>query len=96
MATVNRESYTAAAQKLTAETRTATAAQLATVADEILSVAGLLRAQPRLRRALPHGTELHGTGHTRPCGISLTILPWRFQLERSKRPKTRYRSVPSS
>jgi len=52
MATVNRESYTAAAEKLTAETRTATAAQLATTADEILSVARLLRGEPRLRRAL--------------------------------------------
>jgi F-type H+-transporting ATPase subunit delta len=52
MATVNRESYAAAAEKLTAETRTATAAQLATAADEILSVARLLRGEPRLRRAL--------------------------------------------
>ena len=39
-------------EKLTADTTKVTAAQLATVADEILSVAGLLRAQPRLRRAL--------------------------------------------
>ncbi|RSM39269.1 F0F1 ATP synthase subunit delta [Actinoplanes sp. ATCC 53533] len=52
MATVNRESYAAAAEKLTADTRTATAAQLATTADEILSVAGLLRGELRLRRAL--------------------------------------------
>ena len=52
MATVNRESYAAAAEKLTADTQTATAAQLATTADEILSVARLLRGQPRLRRAL--------------------------------------------
>jgi F-type H+-transporting ATPase subunit delta len=52
MATVNRESYATAAEKLTADTRTATAAQLATTADEILSVAGLLRGEPRLRRAL--------------------------------------------
>jgi F-type H+-transporting ATPase subunit delta len=49
---VSREALAAASEKLTADTATATAAQLATVADEILSVAGLLRAQPRLRRAL--------------------------------------------
>jgi F-type H+-transporting ATPase subunit delta len=48
----SRESYADAIDKLTAETGTATAAQLATVADEILSVAGLLRTEPRLRRAL--------------------------------------------
>jgi F-type H+-transporting ATPase subunit delta len=52
MATVNRESYAVAVEKLTADTRTATAAQLATTADEILSVARLLRGEPRLRRAL--------------------------------------------
>lgn len=47
-----RESYADASDKLKAETATITAAQRATVADEILSVAGLLRAEPRLRRAL--------------------------------------------
>ena len=52
MATANRESYAAAAEKLTADTQAATAAQLATTADEILSVARLLRGEPRLRRAL--------------------------------------------
>jgi F-type H+-transporting ATPase subunit delta len=51
-ASVSQQAYAEAAEKLAAETGTATAAQLATVADEILSVAGLLRAQPRLRRAL--------------------------------------------
>jgi F-type H+-transporting ATPase subunit delta len=49
---VSRESYADALDELTAATANATAAQLATVADEILSVAGLLRAEPRLRRAL--------------------------------------------
>jgi len=49
---VSREALAGASAKLTAATGTATAAQLATVADEILSVAALLRAQPRLRRAL--------------------------------------------
>src|SRR4051812_48937919 len=48
----SREALAAASEKLTADTAQATPAQLATVADEILSVAGLLRAQPRLRRAL--------------------------------------------
>lgn len=49
---VNRESYAEALNRLSADTGTATAAQLTTVADEILSAAGLLRAEPRLRRAL--------------------------------------------
>jgi F-type H+-transporting ATPase subunit delta len=48
----NRESYAGAVAKLAADTGEATAEELATVADEILSVAGLLRAEPRLRRAL--------------------------------------------
>jgi F-type H+-transporting ATPase subunit delta len=48
----SRESYAAATEQLAADTSKATAAQLATVADEILSVAALLRAEPRLRRAL--------------------------------------------
>ena len=52
MATVNRESYAAAVERLTADTRTATTVELATTADEILSVARLLRGEPRLRRAL--------------------------------------------
>ena len=49
---VSREALAKASEKLTADTAKVTAAQLATVADEILSVAALLRAQPRLRRAL--------------------------------------------
>jgi F-type H+-transporting ATPase subunit delta len=49
---VSREAYGDASEQLAAGTTAATASQLATVADEILSVAGLLRAQPRLRRAL--------------------------------------------
>jgi F-type H+-transporting ATPase subunit delta len=52
MSSASRESYAEAYDKLAADTSKATAAQLATIADEILSVAGLLRAQPRLRRAL--------------------------------------------
>lgn len=50
--TFGRESFADAADKLTAVTAKATAAQLATVADEILSVARLLQGEPRLRRAL--------------------------------------------
>ena len=49
---VSQQAYNSAVEKLSAETGSATAAQLATVADEILSVAALLRDQPRLRRAL--------------------------------------------
>lgn len=48
----SREAYTEASDRLTADTATATFAQLAAVADEIWAVAGLLRKQPRLRRAL--------------------------------------------
>ena len=65
MSSVSRESYANASDKLTAATAKATAAQLATVADEILSVAGLLRAQPRLRRAL--------TGAPSPVAVYLPI-----------------------
>jgi len=49
---VGRESLAEASEKLVAETAEATAGQRATIADEILSTAGLLRAEPRLRRAL--------------------------------------------
>ncbi|GGK99211.1 F0F1 ATP synthase subunit delta [Mangrovihabitans endophyticus] len=49
---VSREAYADASDKLAAATTAVSAAQRATVADEILSVAGLLRAEPRLRRAL--------------------------------------------
>src|SRR4051812_17870955 len=48
----SQQAYHSAVDKLAAETGSATAAQLATVGDEILSVAGLLRAEPALRRAL--------------------------------------------
>ena len=47
-----RESFAAAADKLVAGTASANAGDRARVADELLSVAALLRAQPRLRRAL--------------------------------------------
>jgi F-type H+-transporting ATPase subunit delta len=50
--TASAQAFADAAEKLAADTATASAAQLATVADEVLSVAALLRAQPRLRRAL--------------------------------------------
>ena len=48
----SQHAYAEASDQLVAGIGTATDVQLATVADEILSVAGLLRAQPRLRRAL--------------------------------------------
>ncbi len=50
--TVGRESYADAVERLGTDTAKATATQLATVADEILSVSRMLRAEPRLRRAL--------------------------------------------
>jgi F-type H+-transporting ATPase subunit delta len=64
----SREAYADAIEKLASVTAEASATQLATVADEILSVAGLLRTQPRLRRALTdpsrggseRGELLHG------------------------------------
>jgi F-type H+-transporting ATPase subunit delta len=49
---VSLQAYAEAGEKLAGSTTTATAKQLETVADEILLVAALLRAQPRLRRAL--------------------------------------------
>ena len=52
MASATREAFAAAGEKLDAGTAQATAAQRATIADEILAVAGLLRGEPRLRRAL--------------------------------------------
>jgi F-type H+-transporting ATPase subunit delta len=50
--TSGRQSYADAADQLATATAKARFEQLATVADEILSVARLLRAEPRLRRAL--------------------------------------------
>ncbi|GIF10618.1 F0F1 ATP synthase subunit delta [Actinoplanes teichomyceticus] len=49
---VTNQAYADAVERLHADTATFTGTQLATVADEFLSVAGLLREQPRLRRAL--------------------------------------------
>jgi F-type H+-transporting ATPase subunit delta len=50
--TQNRESYAAAADRLEAYARRAQPAAVAVVADEVLAVGGVLRQQPRLRRAL--------------------------------------------
>lgn len=47
-----RETLAAATELLSRATGTSTAEQVAAVADEILSVASVLRGQPRLRRAL--------------------------------------------
>jgi len=58
MSSVSRESFVEATEKLDADTTTATAAELATIADEILSVAVLLRGEPRLRRALTDPTRV--------------------------------------
>jgi F-type H+-transporting ATPase subunit delta len=52
MAASGRESYAAARERLDAYAGTAEPAAVAAVADEILAVARLLTAEPRLRRAL--------------------------------------------
>jgi F-type H+-transporting ATPase subunit delta len=52
MAAVSRESYAAAAEQLESHVSDASAEALIGVADELLAVAGLLRREPRLRRAL--------------------------------------------
>jgi F-type H+-transporting ATPase subunit delta len=52
METTNREAYGAAADKLAEFSASADVQRIATVADEILAVAALLRGEPRLRRAL--------------------------------------------
>jgi F-type H+-transporting ATPase subunit delta len=52
MNNANREAYGAAADKLAEYSASADVAAITRVADEILSVAGLLRREPRLRRAL--------------------------------------------
>lgn len=52
MQAASRESYKVAAERLDAYVRGAEASAVVTTADDILSVAALLRREPRLRRAL--------------------------------------------
>lgn len=52
MQATSRESYAAAAERLSAYAQGAEPATTAQVADEILAVAGLLQREPRLRRSL--------------------------------------------
>jgi F-type H+-transporting ATPase subunit delta len=52
MSAASRESYAEASDKLVAFANKATVEQLAKASDEILSVARLLKGEPRLRRAL--------------------------------------------
>ncbi|MGC5021658.1 F0F1 ATP synthase subunit delta [Micromonospora sp. DT47] len=52
MQAASRESYKVAAERLDAYVRGAEPSAVATTADDILSVADLLRREPRLRRAL--------------------------------------------
>jgi F-type H+-transporting ATPase subunit delta len=66
----DREAYATASDHLRTATRSVTAAQLAMVADEILSVAGLLRREPRLRRAL---TDPSRSGSAR-AGLLRSLL----------------------
>jgi F-type H+-transporting ATPase subunit delta len=49
---VSRESYKAAAERLDSHVTSADAAEVAKTGDDLLSVAGVLRRQPSLRRAL--------------------------------------------
>ncbi|MEU4664387.1 F0F1 ATP synthase subunit delta, partial [Micromonospora chalcea] len=52
MQAASRESYRAGAERLDAYVRGAEPSAVAATADDILSVAALLRREPRLRRAL--------------------------------------------
>jgi F-type H+-transporting ATPase subunit delta len=52
MQAASRESYAAAAERLEAYTRSADPSAIGTTGTDLLAVAGLLRRQPRLRRAL--------------------------------------------
>ena len=52
MDTINREAYGAAADKLAAFAASADVQRIGAVAEDILSVADVLRREPRLRRAL--------------------------------------------
>lgn len=52
MQAASRESYSAGAERLDAYVRGAEPSAVASTADDILSVAALLRREPRLRRAL--------------------------------------------
>jgi F-type H+-transporting ATPase subunit delta len=52
MQAASRESYAATVEQLETVVASASPAELSTTADEILDVAGLLRGEPRLRRAL--------------------------------------------
>jgi F-type H+-transporting ATPase subunit delta len=67
---VSRESYAEAADRLAAFSRDAEVQQLVTVADEILAAAGLLRREPRLRRALTNPAR---SGEQR-AGLLRTLL----------------------
>ena len=60
MGSVSRESYAAAAERLDAFATGERPVPLAGIADEILSVADLLRRQPRLRRALSDPSRTGG------------------------------------
>ncbi|MEU8191727.1 F0F1 ATP synthase subunit delta, partial [Micromonospora carbonacea] len=52
MQAASRESYQAATERLAAYARGAEPSAVAATADDLLAVAGLLRREPRLRRAL--------------------------------------------
>src|SRR5690606_7597374 len=70
MQAASRQTYAAARERLDGYATGATPAQLRTVADELLAVAGLLDRQPRLRRALADPSR---SGEDR-CGLMRDVL----------------------
>jgi F-type H+-transporting ATPase subunit delta len=52
MRAASRESYAVARDRLDEQVRGVAASDIVTIADELLALAGLLKAEPRLRRAL--------------------------------------------
>lgn len=70
MQAASRESYAAAAERLDAYAQGAEPSAVAATGDDLLSVAGLLRQQPRLRRAL---SDPGRTGEDR-AGLLTSLL----------------------
>src|SRR4051812_7885227 len=70
MDNINRESYGAAADKLAAFAASADVQHIGPVAEEILSVADMLRRERRLRRALADPGRSRG-GHAAPLRSAL-------------------------
>ncbi|MEU7865965.1 F0F1 ATP synthase subunit delta [Dactylosporangium sp. NPDC049140] len=90
MENINREAYGAAVDKLAEFSASADVAAIAKVADEILAVAGLLRRERRLRRALADpgrsgadraeliGSILSGKVSAETAGLLSTLVTGRW------------------